>query len=261
MINSLDEDMEITIKAVRDASEIILSYFKTDYEIRDKSPNNPVTAADLATDKFLKSALLGARPKYGWLSEEEVDDGSRHKAKRTWFVDPIDGTRAFIKGLPHFSISIALVENQHPILGVIYNPVTEELFTAIKGKGAFKNGVPIKSSKTNVLENARMLGAAHMFQSKLWQHEWPIMQINQRNSIAYRMALIACGEYDCAIATTSKNDWDLAAGALILEEAGGFATNHLGEPFVFNGNLKQRSLLACCQGLKDELLARLAHIK
>jgi myo-inositol-1(or 4)-monophosphatase len=261
MTNSLDEDMEITIKAVRGASEIILSYFNTDYEIRDKSPNNPVTAADLATDKFLKAELLGARPEYGWLSEEEIDDGSRHKAQRTWFVDPIDGTRAFIKGLPHFSISIALVENNQPILGVIYNPVTEELFTAIKGKGAFKNGLPIKASQTDTLENARMLGAAHMFHSKLWLREWPIMQINQRNSIAYRMALVASGEFDSAIATTTKNDWDLAAGALILIEAGGFATNHLGEPFAFNGNLKQRSLLACCQGLKNELLDRLAHIK
>lgn len=257
----LDDDLELTINAVKAAANIIMGFYENHYDVREKSPNNPVTDADIASDKYLHSTLLSSRPDYGWISEEIIDDGSRLHTKRSWVVDPLDGTKAFIKGMPHFTISVGLIENHLPILGVVCNPVTKELFTAIKGHGAFKNGAPIHTSNVTKIADAHMLGDAHMYQSKKWTKPWDVTHIEQRNSIAYRMALVACGEFDAAIATTQKNDWDLAAGTIILQEAGGFVGNHLGEEYSFNNDLTQRSMLATCQGLKLELLERLKHIK
>lgn len=254
-------DLEIAKDAAKKAGALIMSYFNKPLEIIEKSHNNPVTEADFKSDELLNKLLLGARPDYAWLSEESIDDGSRFEKSKIWMIDPIDGTRAFIKGLPHFSISIGLVENGEVVLGVIYNPATQEMFYASKNNGAFKNDVQIFASQTKDLLGAKMLGDAHMFQSKSWPKPWPQMDINQRNSIAYRMALVASGEFDCAIATAPKHYWDVAAGTIIIQEAKGKVTDHKGRDFHFDQtNSLERSLAATNIMLYDDIISRLSHI-
>lgn len=262
MIYSLEEDLEIAIKAAKQAGELIAKYFSGPLDIREKSPNNPVTDADIAADKLLQKILLEARPQYGWLSEEEIDTGTRFERKYSWFVDPIDGTRAFIQKKPHFTVSIALIDEHEAIVGVIYNPLTDELFYASKNNGAYKNNIQIFGSNTKILEESKALGSPHMYKSKEWPKPWPKMHIETRNSIAYRMALVASGEFDLAIATTKKNDWDIAAGIIILKEAHAKVTDHMGEDFILNGkSIEQKSLIASCNGLFDDILSRMKHIE
>lgn len=259
---ALLQDLEIAKNAANMAGELVMSYFNKPIEVIEKSPNNPVTEADFKADELLQKTLLGARPNYGWLSEETKDDGSRFEKSRIWMVDPIDGTRAFIKGLPHFSISIALIENGEAILGIIFNPATNEMFYAIKGNGAFKNDMPIFASNSNMLDGAKMLGDKNMFASKSWPNAWPQMEISQRNSIAYRMALVASGEFDAAIATAPKNYWDVAAGTIIIKEAKGIITDHKGQDYHFDRNQPlQRSLIAANINLHPLILSRLSHIE
>lgn len=254
-------ELELAKDAALKAGDLIMQYFNKPIEVIEKSPNNPVTEADYKSDELIKSLLKEARPNYGWLSEETIDDNSRKKSDLVWMVDPIDGTRAFIKGLPHFSISIALVKNGQAILGVVYNPATNEMFYAQDQIGAFKNQNQIFASETKSLESAKMLGDRHMFQSKKWPIKWPDFKVEQRNSIAYRIALVASGEFDGAIATTPKNDWDIAAGAIIAKEANAKFADHLGNDFLFNQETPlQRSLVVSNSNIFNDILGHLSHI-
>ena len=140
-------ELNIAINAAAEAGEVILKYYQSDYEIKDKGFQNPVTTADHESDRALREILTNAYPDYGWLSEETIDSKSRLQKKKVWVVDPLDGTKEFIEGVPHFVVSIALVESGRPILGVLYNPVTKETFTAYKGMGARLNDELIKCSE------------------------------------------------------------------------------------------------------------------
>ena len=133
------------------AGVLILKYFNADYEIQNKSYNNPVTTADKEADKLIKKNLLAANPNYGWLSEETKDSPDRLEKKFVWVVDPIDGTKEFIKGIPEFVVSIGLVKNGEPVVGVIYNPITKEIFSAKKNGGSFLNDRTVKCiAKENI---------------------------------------------------------------------------------------------------------------
>ena len=129
----MNSDLKLAISASLNAGEIIMKYYRDDYEIKDKGYHNPVTTADNEADSFLKLELTNARPDYGWLSEETVDSEDRLEKERVWIVDPLDGTKEFIEGVPQFVVSVALVENGVPIIGVLHNPVTKETFYASKG--------------------------------------------------------------------------------------------------------------------------------
>ena len=133
------------------AGVLILKYFKADYEIQNKSYNNPVTTADKEADKLIKKNLLAANPNYGWLSEETKDSPDRLEKNFVWVVDPIDGTKEFIKGIPEFVVSIGLVKNGEHVVGVIYNPITKEIFSAKKNGGSFLNDTTVKCiAKENI---------------------------------------------------------------------------------------------------------------
>ena len=150
----MNAELSIAKDAAIEAGGLILSYYKADYEIKDKGYHNPVTTADHAADARLKEILTGNYPNYGWLSEETVDSKQRLERDRVWVVDPLDGTKEFIEGVPHFVVSIALVENGQPILGVLYNPVTTETFTAVKDQGAYYYSETLalhKDSNTNII--------------------------------------------------------------------------------------------------------------
>jgi len=262
-----DDDALLALleRSVREAGAIARGFFGGDYKRWDKSKGNPVTEADLAIDKFLGETLRAARPDFGWLSEETEDDAARLAARDVFVVDPIDGTIAFVKGRPHFTICAGVVRDGVPVAGAVYNPITEECFTARSGRGAHLNGAPIHVSERVGLEGCRMLSDRTMLAHKAWEtppnRPWPPMDIESRNSVAYRMALVASGQFDATIALSSKRDWDLAAAEIIVREAGGIVTTHTGAALRYNGaSTIQPSLVAAGPSLHAAIMARVSHI-
>ncbi|HYD45088.1 MAG TPA: 3'(2'),5'-bisphosphate nucleotidase CysQ [Phenylobacterium sp.] len=230
----------------------------TEYKPGDRSP---VTNADLAVDAFLKAELTALDPDAGWLSEETVDDPRRLTRRRLFVVDPIDGTRAFVKGAPWWGVSIAVVEDGRPVLGVVHAPQLKETYIAEAGKGAFLGDKPIQPSDAGDLENCEIIGDAQALAQGEWPTPWPTMRFQSRNSIAYRLCLVASGVFDVALTLTPKNDWDLAAGDLIAKEAGAFVGDHQGHEFIYNrAQPMQKSLVCAAPGLAPLILERVAHI-
>jgi myo-inositol-1(or 4)-monophosphatase len=231
---SLEEDYALLKTAVRDAGELALTYFRQQILVNRKPDGSEVSEADLAVDTALKLDLHTRRPDYGWLSEESEDDQERLKCRRVWMVDPIDGTNAFLRHLPEWTVSAALVEDGVPVLGAVYNPATKEFFNAMRGKGAFRNDQPIAASKKATLDGALLIASGGLFKKKIWKEPWPEVNSKWVNSVAYRLALVACGQADATISLSAKSEWDLAAAALIVEEAGGVITDHHGETHRYN---------------------------
>lgn len=251
-------DFELLKSAVARAGALALKYFESDFKAWEKGRNDPVTEADLAVDRLLEEALREARPDYGWLSEESADDPARLACRRVWMVDPIDGTRAFVNRRPEFAVSAALVEDGHPVLGVVFNPVTDAFFAARLGGGAFLGDKRLAITPRAELEGARMLGYRHFFSSeKYWPVPWPRMNYAQVNSIALRMALVAAGSHDIVVSVRPKSDWDIAAADLIVTEAGGAAADSDGTAFVYNRKKPvHRNVIACSRPLVAPVLAR-----
>lgn len=247
---------------MREAGAIALSFYQTKLKTWMKDGDSIVTEADIAVNDHLHKALAAPRPDYGWLSEETEDDAHRLQKTRVWVVDPIDGTRAFAKGKPHFTISVALVEEGRPVLAALFNPATDEFFEAETGEGALLSGKPIATGHRREIEGARMAAHGPMFKHPAWPEPWPEMEIIERNSVAYRIALVACNQADAALALNTKNDWDLAAADLILHEAGGRFTSHDGKTPIYNREIpRHRSMLAAGPELYDALFARVGSLK
>jgi len=258
-------DLALIEQTVREAGGIARRYFEGSFKSWDKGRGQPVTEADLAVDRFLHDALTAARPDYGWLSEESEDDPARLAARDTFVVDPIDGTVAFLKRKPHFTISVAVVREGRPTSGVVLNPITGECFTAAKGGGARLGGAPIAVSAQEALEGCRMLAGKGLFANPAWSQPpfspWPAMEVETRSSIAYRMALVAGGGFDAMLALSAKHDWDMAAGDLIVCEAGGCVTDHRGGTFRYNGpEPVQPSIVCAGPRLHAQLLDRLKDL-
>lgn len=229
------DDHDLLMAAVREAGALALSHFEAGVTAWDKMPDHPVSEADLAVDRLLHERLVAARPGYGWLSEESVDDPRRLDCRRVWIVDPIDGTRAFVARRPEFSVCAALVEDGLPVLAAVFNPATAEFFAAAAGQGATLNGLKIHASRRDDLAKARLLASkSRHFKTAAWEAAAPGASFSYRNSIAYRMALVAAGRFETAISLTEKADWDIAAADLIVREAGGQATTTAGAAFRFN---------------------------
>ena len=261
----LARDLTLLEDSVREAGKIARGFYGGEYKRWDKSKGNPVTEADIAVDRFLCEHLCAARPDYGWLSEEKEDDKARLSDTNVFVVDPIDGTIAFMKNRPHFTICAGIVRDGVPVAGAVYNPITEESFTASLGQGAYLNGNPIHVSARAEVEDCRMLADRDMLAHKAWNDPpnipWPPMHIESRNSIAYRMALVASGEFDAMLALSSKRDWDLAAAHVIVTEAGGIVTTHTGATLHYNReNTLKPSVVAAGPILQAKLLARVSHL-
>lgn len=254
-------DLDLILDAAREAGALALAARDKGIEVWSKPGGSPVTDADLAVDALLKARLGAARPDYGWLSEETVDDPARLTTRRQFVVDPIDGTVAFMKGKPWFSVSIAVVEDGRPIAGVVLAPALNETYAAVLGGGATLNGAPIAPSLTPVLEDSAMLGDAKMFAYPGWREPWPPMRIESRNSIAYRVCLVAAGAFDAAIALSPKSEWDLAAADLIGAEAGAMMSDHKGGGFAYNQPIPLVPSLVCAnRALHPLILSRVGHI-
>lgn len=250
-------DTTLLIEAVRAGGAIARKFFGSEYKRWDKGRAGPVTEADYAVDAYLKDTLLKARPDYGWLSEETEDDSSRLSAKRVFIADPIDGTRAFLRGLPEFAVVACVVSGGRPVAAAIYNPVTDEMFEATADGGARRNGQTLHVSAQAAIENCRMLASTTMLKRPEWGAPWPIMHVENRLSIAYRLALVAAGEFDAMVSLGAKHDWDVAAGDLIVREAGGCVTTVKGAALLYNGpQALQPDIVAASPLLHECLLAR-----
>jgi len=254
-------DLDLILAAAREAGALALSARDGGLKVWSKDGGSPVTDADLAVDALLKDRLGAARPGYGWLSEETADDPARLATPRQFVVDPIDGTVAFIKNKPWFAVSIAVVEDGRPVAGVVHAPALDETYVATLGGGAALNGVAISPSDTDDLEDAAMLGDAKMFVHPAWVNPWPPMRVESRNSIAYRLCLVAAGAFDAAVALSPKNEWDLAAADLICAEAGAALTDHTGRSFTYNrANPLLPSVVCANRALHPLILSRVGHI-
>jgi len=248
------EDLALLEDAVRAAGDIARKFYGGDYRQWSKEGGSPVTEADLAVNKYLCDTLLAARTDYGWLSEESADDAARLEKQKTFVVDPIDGTVAFLKNRPHFTICVAIVTDGRPSCGTVYNPITDELYAARTGAGAWCNGKSIHVSERDGLEGCAMLGD----RNQLGHAPWPPMHVQNRNSVAYRLALVADASADASVSLTSKRDWDLAAADVILHEAGGRLTDSAGRILRYNrASTLQSSLVAAGPKLHTEIIDRL----
>jgi len=227
------EDLALISNAVRKAGQIAKQAFDdNDSKVWDKENDSPVTDADIAVNDYLAETLRSARPDYGWLSEETKDDHSRHACPRSFVVDPIDGTRAFIDRTPNFTVSVAIIEEGKSIAGALFNPLTGEMFEAFLGGGAKLNGETLSSPDSDKINGIRMVGYPRKFR----RLGWPDMTCRIANSMAYRMALVASDQADATVAFTPKSDWDLAAAQLIATEAGAIVTNLYGKDPAYDGH-------------------------
>ncbi len=249
-------DRELIAEAAREAGRIALAFRARGMRTWEKSKGDPVSEADLAADTFLQGELKAARPGYGWLSEETTDDHSRLSAARSFVVDPIDGTRAFLKNRPEFTVSIAIVEAGRPIAAAIYDPSADALYDAALGSGARRDGAAIAVSGLDCLVGARLLGDPGCLPA--------VRDLGATaqtvNSAALRLALVAEGAFDGLIAERGKWDWDIAAGALLIAEAGGRITGRDGADLVFNADPpRQPAPLAAGPALHALLRQRLSQ--
>jgi myo-inositol-1(or 4)-monophosphatase len=215
-----------------------------------------LTEADIAIDRVLRADLLAARPDYGWLSEETEDDGARVQAERVFIIDPIDGTRAFIDGQESFSHSIAVAEDGEVIAGVVYLPMKDRLYAAARGAGATLNGAPIRVSASEEA-GARVLATRPNVEPRHWPGGVPPFERVYRPSLAYRLALVAEGRFDGMATFRETWEWDIAAGAILVAEAGGLATDGRGAALRFNNAVpKAAGVMAAGRPLHRGLLKR-----
>lgn len=253
------DDTALLADVLRRAGEIARHYFGGEYRSWNKSRGNPVTEADIEIDRFLKQTLLSARPEYGWLSEETEDNPARLQRELIFVVDPIDGTYGFLKQRPDFTIVGAVVHRGRPMSAAIFNPITGEMFEATKGAGAKKNGVAISVSNRSSFDGARILAERTLMDPARWTKPWPdTLTSETRASAAYRITLVAAGDFDATLSLTRKSDWDVAAGDLIVHEAGGMMTDRDGNLLIYNRSTTEHGSLVCAgPKLHAGLLARL----
>ena len=253
-------DRDLLAEAAHAAGEIARRHFGQAPQTWEKpGGQGPVTEADLEIDAMLRARLTAARPGYGWLSEESVDTADRLGRSRVFVVDPIDGTRAFVAGERGFGHSLAVVEDGVPVAAAIHMPMLGHAYLAARGAGATRDGVAIAPSGRTALAGASVLGSKGHFADALWTGGRPPVRPAFRSSLAYRMALAAQGRFDAMVTLRDAWEWDIAAGALIVAEAGGRACDRRGRPLRFNG---ARPLLdgvvAGAPGIVAALLARIA---
>jgi len=254
---SLEKDFFLLKEAVSEAGALALDYFQRDLKASRKHDGSEVSEADLAVDAALKRKLVEARPTYGWLSEESEDDQKRLDRRAVWMVDPIDGTNAFLRHVPEWTISAALVEDGLPVLGMVFNPASQEFFHAVRGQGAYLNDRRIRVSDRAAIDGARIIASGGLFKKRIWAEPWPGVESRWVNSVAYRLALVGAGVADATLSLSAKSEWDLAAGVLVVEEAGGSVTDHRGQSFQFNAPVPRfSSLVAAPPRLHAKLIER-----
>ncbi|MGA7323817.1 MAG: 3'(2'),5'-bisphosphate nucleotidase CysQ [Rhodomicrobium sp.] len=233
MGNYRAQDFDLLREAAASASKLALSFWGRSLASERKADGSAVSEADRAVDALLASTLRKARPDYGWLSEESPEPFDRLTARRVFIVDPIDGTRSFLRGGDDWTVAISIAEDHAPAIAVITNPVRAEVFEARAGAGAFMNGRRIFTSSQAKLSGASFAAGSSFAHGKR-RLPWPNAVPIAANSSLYRLALVASGRADASFSLKPKSEWDIAAGALLVSEAGGKITSPSGEPLKFN---------------------------
>jgi myo-inositol-1(or 4)-monophosphatase len=255
-MNSSYADILERIQSALDATRDVFARFTPgEIEAEYKSGHDPVTDADRAVDAVLRENLL--RDGEGWLSEESADDLLRLDKSRVWVVDPLDGTREFVLGLPEFCVSIGFVENGEAVAGGIYNPATKETVIGAIDSGVLYNGKPARTSQRTNLEGALILASRSEVKRGEWQQfQGGEFEIRPMGSVAYKLALVAAGLAEITFTLTPKNEWDVAAGAALVTASGGFVCKPDGSELHCNQrNPLLPGLLAGGSFLRQELLA------
>jgi len=211
-----------------EAGRIAAGRCGTAYRSWEKSPGQPVCDIDLEVDAFLHDRLSKLDAEAGWLSEETIDLSDRIERRRLWVIDPIDGTKDYLRRRPGWCVSVALVEDRVPVLGALAAPARGELWTASRGQGSWRNGERLRVSPRRRLAGARVPA------DELPDADRDLVAVAKPNSIALRIALVAAGEADLVATLRWGFEWDIAAAVLIAEEAGATATGALGQPLAFN---------------------------
>ena len=255
-----ERDLELLTAAARSAGEIALRYFRKDPERWDKGDGQgPVTQADMEVNEALEEHLRGARPDYGWMSEESADEPARLRAERVFIIDPIDGTRAFIDGNTAFAHSIAVAEAGRIVAGVVYLPALEKLYSAAAGEGAVLNDAPIAIRGPERIRDAQVLTNRAALDPKHWPGGVPEVERVFRPSLAYRLCLVAEGRFDGMITLRNAWEWDIAAGTLIAAEAGAAVSDARGREMRFNAPSRAHpGCIVAAPHLHAELLRRRA---
>ncbi len=222
-------------------------------EIWDKGSNSPVCAADIEVDGFLKYELGRLLPSAGWLSEETADALSRLDRSLIWLVDPIDGTRDFIRGRTGWAISVALVSAGRPLMGLLVAPARGEVWTATAGKGSRLNGVDLSASRRTRFSGARVPA------DSLAKEDQDLSMVEKPNSIALRIAMVADDRADLLATLRWGFEWDIGAAALIAREAGAAVTDAFGQPLNYNKrDPRAFGLLVSAPAIHADAVARLA---
>ncbi|AOH86206.1 3'(2'),5'-bisphosphate nucleotidase CysQ [Sphingomonas panacis] len=235
-----------------EAGALAMARWQTDFARWEKSPGNPVSDIDLEVNALLHARLSALDPEAGWLSEETADSAARLSCSRLWVVDPIDGTRDYLRGRPGWSVSVALIEDGAAMIGVLDAPARGEIWRAVRGGGAWRNGVALQASDRTDLVGARVPTDA------LPKADRDLVVVDKPNSIALRIAMVAAGEADLVATARWGNEWDIAAAALIATEAGAIITDALGGALAFNTQAAEAfGILATAPGIHAAASARL----
>jgi len=220
----------------------------------DKTPGNPVSEADLEVDRFLKRELSRLLPSAAWLSEETADDKTRTQSGLIWLVDPIDGTRDFVHGRAGWAVSVALVSSGKPLIGMLAAPARGEEWMAVAGQGASLNGEAIRASTRTQFAGARVPTIA------LPKEDSDLVTVDQPNSIALRIAMVAADRADLVATLRWGFEWDIAAATLIAREAGAEVTDAFGGPLAYNKHdPRDFGLLVCSPAIHAAAVERLAE--
>ena len=214
------EDLSRIEAALRAAEKALAPFTPGAIAVERKAGGDPVTEADQRVDQVLRELLPSAGE--GWLSEETVDDHVRLDKRRAWVVDPLDGTREFVEGIPEWSVSIGLVEDGQPVAGGILNPATGQLVLGAVGHGVTLNGAEARVSQRADLDGAVVLAS----NSEIHRGEWDRFRdqgftVRPCGSVAYKLAMVAAGEVDATWTLVPKNEWDVVAGVALVRAAGG----------------------------------------
>jgi myo-inositol-1(or 4)-monophosphatase len=248
-------NLEAVIAATREVGDMAMARWRGEGQavnVWNKSHDNPVSDVDLAVDARLKAVLGAMVPEAGWLSEETADNEARLSCRAMWCVDPIDGTRDFIRGRPGWAVSVALVVDGGVELGVLYAPALDELWVAQRGQGAVLNGETLHASSRTSFDGARVPA------DSLPKIDRDLVMVTKPNSIALRMALVADDRADLVATLRWGFEWDVAAAALIATEAGATVTDAFGQPLVFNTPRAQAfGVIACAPGIHAAVVDRL----
>lgn len=232
---SFERELEVAVEAAREAGAILMRHYRGDRRSWEKSEDNPVTLADLESDRAIAQRLRKAFPDDEILSEETVSNPSRTGRDRVWIVDPMDGTKEFTREIPEFAVSIALAVGGEPAVGVILNPATAVAVWATRGGGSYRDGNRVAVSSCSSLDEAVVIASrTEISRGQFEPYRGWFKQIRPVGSIAWKLACIASGDGDLNISVAPKNEWDVCAGDLLVREAGGAYTAFDGSTRRYN---------------------------